>query len=475
MTKRGPQLHDCYFKKYVSIFTNKDNTKTKTEQEKLHTKSFRNYKFTDVISDIAKKHKIIETFPDYDLNDKKISEMIMYLFYPHAQMAKTTLQGTNTLTIDDYINDLTEKLIERYKKNELDSDFSEYVLLNDALSSFDNDALKKEIRSKINKKNTYPQATYEKLDESYGFFLANKLSTDNNDTMFFNKSYSGLVMYLISIKHKFSWDRINNDILYNYIDYYRDNVMFADDIISNELLPIYSELFDTDSEFYIELESENKVLEQQFLDIYFGLSASGYVVNQLKKHNLTYHYTDDYDEFINDNTKSIECYPEEFSRLGIFGLSQTTKNIINIAIEKDIEYQEQTINENFSLEDTNNSEDIVTQFIKQMLEVFYEFTQEFVRYLHFLGDYKKRIDYVKGLNISHPKMTDDWKYLKNTECNEAYTISSYIESLSELSFFKKYTFNKKHFYINGHETYPVFAELLQKQQREERKRTKNQP
>ena len=55
MAKSGPQRHDCYFKKYISILTNKDNPQTKTEQEKQYTKSFKKYDFTAIITDIAHK------------------------------------------------------------------------------------------------------------------------------------------------------------------------------------------------------------------------------------------------------------------------------------------------------------------------------------------------------------------------------------------------------------------------------------
>lgn len=84
--------------------------------------------------------------------------------------------------------------------------------------------------------------------------------------MFFNKQYSGLVMHLMPIKNKFSQTALDTDILYNYMNYCNDvGVVFNDDIISKNLLPIYNNLFDKNSDYYIELEDENKVLEQQFL------------------------------------------------------------------------------------------------------------------------------------------------------------------------------------------------------------------
>lgn len=174
MAKSGPQRHDCYFKKYISILTNKDNPQTKTEQEKQYTKSFKKYDFTAIITDIAHKHKIIETFPDYNLDDKKVSEMILYLFYPHAQLAKTTLQRTNIFMIDDYADDLSKKLINRYNENEQALEFFEYEPLNEALTFETNDVLKKKIYTRLNNfKNS--QVIYEKLYESYNFLLTNEL------------------------------------------------------------------------------------------------------------------------------------------------------------------------------------------------------------------------------------------------------------------------------------------------------------
>lgn len=130
-------------KNIYSILTNKDNPQTKTEQEKQYTKSFKKYDFTAIITDIAHKHKIIETFPDYNLDDKKVSEMILYLFYPHAQLAKTTLQRTNIFMIDDYADDLSKKLINRYNENEQALEFFEYEPLNEALTFETNDVLKR--------------------------------------------------------------------------------------------------------------------------------------------------------------------------------------------------------------------------------------------------------------------------------------------------------------------------------------------
>ena len=177
MAKSGPQLHDCYFKKYISISQNKDNRQTKTEQEKQHTKSFKKYDFTAIITDIAHKHKIIETFPDYNLDDKKVSEMILYLFYPHAQLAKTTLQGTNIFMIGDYADDSSKKIISRYNENEQALEFFEYEPLNEALTFETNDVLKKEIYTKLtNSKKS--EAIYEKLYESYNFLLTNELFDD---------------------------------------------------------------------------------------------------------------------------------------------------------------------------------------------------------------------------------------------------------------------------------------------------------
>ena len=53
----------------------------------------------------------------------------------------------------------------------------------------------------------------------------------------------------------------------------------------------------------------------------------------------------------------------------------------------------------------------------------------------FFGNYEKRINYVKDLNLAPPKMTDDWRYLQNPKCDESNIISCYIDSLHSLSFF----------------------------------------
>lgn len=473
MAKSGPQRHDCYFKKYISILTNKDNPQTKTEQEKQHTKSFKKYDFTAIITDIAHKHKIIETFPDYNLDDKKVSEMILYLFYPHAQLAKTTLQRTNIFMIDDYADDLSKKLINRYNENEQALEFFEYEPLNEALTFETNDVLKKKIYTRLNNfKNS--QVIYEKLYESYNFLLTNELFDDKKGTMFFNKQYSGLVMHLMPIKNKFSQTALDTDILYNYMNYCNDvGVVFNDDIISKNLLPIYNNLFDKNSDYYIELEDENKVLEQQFLDMYFGVSAAGYVINRFEELKLNYAENTIYKLNYTDND-DIECSVEDFSRIGIFGLSDTTKNIINIAIEKEIENQKRCYNKDLGQKELHDNENLVTQFIKQILDVFYEFVEEFVRYLYIFGNYEKRINYVKDLNLAPPKMTDDWRYLQNPKCDESNIISCYIDSLHSLSFLAKYTFNKKHYYINDQETYPIFAEIFQAQQCEEKRQAKKQ-
>ena len=77
--------------------------------------------------------------------------------------------------------------------------------------------------------------------------------------MFFNKPYSGLVIHLMPIKNKFSQTVLDTDILYNYMNYYNDvGAVFNDDIISKNLLPIYNNLFDKNSDYYIELEDETK-------------------------------------------------------------------------------------------------------------------------------------------------------------------------------------------------------------------------
>ena len=109
-----------------------------------------------------------------------------------------------------------------------------------------------------------------------------------------------------------------------------------------------------------------------------------------------------------------------------------------------------------------------------MLDVFYEFVEEFIRYLHIFGNYEKRINYVKDLNLAPPKMTDYWRHLKKPKCDESNIISCYINSLHDLSFLAKYTFNKKHYYINDQETYPIFAEIFQNQQREEKRKARKQ-
>ena len=156
--------------------------------------------------------------------------------------------------------------------------------------------------------------------------------------------------------------------------------------------------------------------------MYFGVSAAGYVINRFEELKLNYAENTIYKLNYTDND-DIECSVEDFSRIGIFGLSDTTKNIINIAIEKEIENQKRCYNKDLGQKELHDNENLVTQFIKQILDVFYEFVEEFVRYLYIFGKYEKRINYVKDLNLAPPKMTDDWRYLQNPKCDESNIIS----------------------------------------------------
>lgn len=228
--------------------------------------------------------------------------------------------------IDDYADDLSKKLINRYNENEQALEFFEYEPLNEALTFETNDVLKKKIYTRLNNfKNS--QVIYEKLYESYNFLLTNELFDDKKGTMFFNKQYSGLVMHLMPIKNKFSQTALDTDILYNYMNYCNDvGVVFNDDIISKNLLPIYNNLFDKNSDYYIELEDENKVLEQQFLDMYFGVSAAGYVINRFEELKLNYAENTIYKLNYTDND-DIECSVEDFSRIGFSVLAIQQKTL----------------------------------------------------------------------------------------------------------------------------------------------------
>lgn len=217
MAKSGPQLHDYYFEKY-ELLTIQYPFNKKSESEKKHTLNFKNYNFRDIILDFIKEYDIIEKFPEYKLTQDEIVEIIMYLFYPHAVLAKNSLQIRKLFTPDDYVQNLLDGIHEAeisVSTTPKDfSDFFELKLMNDALenSYLDNNESENKsekkfiniIKRKLNNKNNDISTLYNKMHDTYKFFLFQQIfNNKNNDMIFFLPEYSGLITYFMLVKNKY--------------------------------------------------------------------------------------------------------------------------------------------------------------------------------------------------------------------------------------------------------------------------------
>ena len=83
----------------------------------------------------------------------------------------------------------------------------------------------------------------------------------------------------------------------------------------------------------MELDGENKILEQQILDMYFGISSIGYALKQFDKYKLAINR-------IQNMPLEIAYEPlniSEFAYIGVLGLSAPIKRIISQAIFADLD------------------------------------------------------------------------------------------------------------------------------------------
>lgn len=441
MAKSGPQLHDYYFEKY-ELLTIQYPFNKKSESEKKHTLNFKNYNFRDIILDFIKEYDIIEKFPEYKLTQDEIVEIIMYLFYPHAVLAKNSLQIRKLFTPDDYVQNLLDGIHEAeisVSTTPKDfSDFFELKLMNDALenSYLDNNESENKsekkfiniIKRKLNNKNNDISTLYNKMHDTYKFFLFQQIfNNKNNDMIFFLPEYSGLITYFMLVKNKYKKFLLETTIYNPYTPRKSKN----ENSISNYLLPWYDELFNQNNSHYMELDGENKILEQQILDMYFGISSIGYALKQFDKYKLAINR-------IQNMPLEIAYEPlniSEFAYIGVLGLSAPIKRIISQAIFADLDGEK----------DHSEIHSRITSFYDEITNIFCSFLREFFRYIAFLKTYDSRIAYVADLEPPVPQVTDDWHYLiydssKNFNVNIA--TNDYIDLLNTLDFHKLFTLKK---------------------------------
>lgn len=412
MAKIGLQFHDYYFSHYKTI----DTRGRKSALEKENTTLFDNYKFKEIIEKFIAQSNIIEKYNKYSLCNNDIIDMIFSLFYPHFEMAKDLLQYECIFSPNDFaenfLTTMSRKIID-YK-----CDFSGYFYDEDSnltavyaedLSKYPE--LKNDLKDdvcrflSVKKRTNSLSKIYDTIEKSdYSYFLFKQYKrlkqykqsdkTEQERMMFYRKSYSGLIPYLMFINNRYYPSKLKS-MLYNPIPYI--NTTEDKDETVNQLSKWYNELFNKNNKYYLELPGENKILEQQLLDTYFGCSVIGYILNHCN-----------YDDVAN--------IIEEVGFMGIFGLCDGTKKVIDATIteygkdDNDIDYQETTY------EDVNAG----LLLFEDIMKIFGQFMYGFIRYLNIKGSYEKRIQYIshKAAVLEPPKISDDWKYLFSKNLNE---------------------------------------------------------
>ncbi len=405
MPKEGLQYHDYYFKHYESI----DKRGIKSEWEKENTKLFDKYQFKQIIENLVEESDITEKYQQFSLSGNDIVEMIYPLFYTHFEMAKDLLQYAQHFTLDNFVENFINSMrLERKKSNR---DFSNYFESNDVclklihtedtLTDGERKDAKTRICKKLSCKNKTASKIYDTLESGiqigdnsysgndYPYFLFKKYIKDDKDIIFYRQAYSGLIPYLMFINNKYHPTALEY-MLYNPIPY--SNTRNNDDETAELLSRWYNELFDTDNKCYMELSGENKILEQQLLDTYFGCSVIGYI---LKNCNCN---CDDADDII-----------ENVSFMGIFGLCKGTKKVINAIIEDIRDDSNVNYKENAYEEDENKA----LLLFEDIMKIFEKLMNGFVRYLSLKGSHNERITYVldKRAILEPPQMSDNWKYI----------------------------------------------------------------
>lgn len=351
-----PQLDKIYFEKYPKFF--------KKSVNKKYNDLLRKYKFDLYIEQIIKDYKDLpsEKIEKYVSNIADIKDIVLRLFYTHIKLSNMM---SYDLTTDEGKNKYIDKYIKAFAKAARDKEKKEnFAYFENATSSRD-----------------YTSYIKQKFKKSVDLPVAAEFFMTCGDV--FNTIYGGMVAFMegtcSSIKlsdlrtlidlHSFDSAYFHNDSIYTH---QRKNIE-----------EYYHFLFDIEDEKYIEIPNEDKFVEKQLVDIFFGCELIGYIVNTLEE------------------TADDQIFFDVISETGVLsivGINDCTKRIIDDRIKKerdcvkkeDVKYSVSNV-----YEEENNTPEIL--FVKYILDILYETVKNYVGYLFDLKTHNRRVEYIKNI------------------------------------------------------------------------------
>ena len=349
MPKKGTQIHDEYWRHYIAI----PKHSKKSDLGKKHAQLFREYKYKKIIGELVDNSNLTLECADIKLSKEETVDIIFYLFYPHLKLGEALITK-NFRYKKDFILLLSIELNTYNSK----TDFSPYI---------DTRNGKKKISNNLN---------IEHINQNIpGFFKYFLFDFSESKKTKCSISYSGLISQIAQIMNVCPYSRRKFDCLeYQAVSQW------------------YNRLFNEKYPYFFAVEGEDKHLEQQLLDMYYGGSLIGYLYHQ--------HHIELESSFID------AC---EYFR--ILGLSDGIKKILDSLVASYYKRDEKAYNEYSSvIEETHI-------FTNNILKIFKEFMLGFNEYIYHLGTYKNRKKYFDRAHYHEPQYNTEnyWKYILKTD------------------------------------------------------------
>lgn len=394
-------LDKFYFDRYKCFSFGKK----KSEKGKSYAKMLLSYDFKSYIAAIIDESDILKNtlYKDYTLDRSEIILIVSRLFYTHLKFSERLLRDLDDERIcREYTDALEKNFVRAVKEKEKHTGLQFFE------TEIDTVKYTTQVKKRLERywkyihnfdddeKNNYCNIVY--YGSPIRLFLTDRIA--------FSAEYAGIVIFLSK-----AYKRINSKKISgvksdsNAIDALTKLITVPDHDIAEEewseetydaLKQMYEFLFNKDNDRYILINDEDRFLEKQMLDVFFGCELMGFVLKEIDPKIPG----DSQEEIIHKLRVAFDVL-EKAGCLGIIGLTSCTQRIIQERIErseKSIKLEQKGVQNQDGYYDNKESAESI--FTCDILELLYSAVMYYIECIKCLSTHENRIDYIAKVKES---------------------------------------------------------------------------